>query len=328
MIERQAIREAPRPPLLQGTQNDPTRPPAPAEPVLAVENIQGNILAGFNKDHQTLLFLKVQNVADFRRWLGELIPFIATTSEVLTFNWLFKEIRRRRKAETRAVQATWINIALSFPILKALSGDGTALQKSAQEIPDYKDWAEPELLAAEAFQDQAFKEGLQARSIDLGDPRDAQEGEDPEDIEGNRNNWVVGGPGNEADVVVIVAGDSFTELAAEVARIEESIYSGRTRDGDHANSGVTILHKQQGATLPPPLAGHEHFGFLDGVSQPGLRGRVSKDERDLLTPRQNPADPDQGKPGQDLLWPGEFVFGYPGQNPKAKEVSDPGVDSL
>ena len=36
----------------------------------------------------------------------------------------------------------------------------------------------------------------------------------------------------------------------------------------------------------------------------------------LITPRQNPADPNQGKPGQDRLWPGEFVFGYPGQDPK------------
>jgi Dyp-type peroxidase family len=327
-IEQQTIREAPRPPLLQGTKDDPTRPPAPKEPVLAVQNVQGNILAGFNKDHQTLLFLKIQNVADFRRWLGELIPFVATTSEVLTFNWLFKEIRRRRNAEARTVQATWINIALSFSALKSLSGDGTTLQEMAHEFPDYKEWTEPAFLAADSFQDQAFKEGLQARSIDLGDPRDAQGGENPDDIEGNRNNWVIGGPGNEADVVVIVAGDSFTELSAEVNRIEESIYSGRTLDGGHANSGVTILHKQQGATLPPPLTGHEHFGFLDGVSQPGLRGRVSESPSDLLTPRQNPADPEQGKPGQDLLWPGEFVFGYPGQDPKAKEVSDPGVDSL
>lgn len=27
----------------------------------------------------------------------------------------------------------------------------------------------------------------------------------------------------------------------------------------------------------------------------------------------------QGKPGQDVLWPGEFVFGYPAQRPGAPE---------
>lgn len=55
--------------------------------------------------------------------------------------------------------------------------------------------------------------------------------------------------------------------------------------------------------------GHEHFGFKDGVSQPGIRGIDSPD--DPL------ANPNQGHPGQDLLWPGEFVLGYPTQIPTA-----------
>ncbi|PSB32824.1 Dyp-type peroxidase [Stenomitos frigidus] len=323
------VREAPQP-SGKSLKHDPTRPAVPTEPVLAIENIQGNILSGFNKDQQTLLFLRVDNQSDFRRWLGELIPFIATTAEVLAFNRLFKEIRRRRSAETRTVQATWVNIALSFRALQLLTEDDETLRSLACEFPDYQQWADDlAVLKADAFKDEAFKQGLQARSIDLGDPRDAEAGEDPEAIEGNRHNWLVGGPKNEADVVVIVASDSPAELAAEVARIEETIYSGRTHNGKHANSGVTILYKQQGATLPPPLVGHEHFGFLDGVSQPGVRGRISEDEHDVLTLRQNPQEPlDQGKPGQDLLWPGEFIFGYPDQDPLAAEVKDPGVDSL
>ena len=40
-------------------------------------------------------------------------------------------------------------------------------------------------------------------------------------------------------------------------------------------------------------------------------------------PRQNPSDRDQGKPGQDLLWPGAFIFGYPGQN--RNSVARPGA---
>jgi Dyp-type peroxidase family len=61
-----------------------------------------------------------------------------------------------------------------------------------------------------------------------------------------------------------------------------------------------------GNTRPGVQRGHEHFGFLDGISQPGIRG---------LTTKSNPMQkPDKGLPGQDLLWPGEFVFGYPGQD--------------
>ncbi|MGH6967298.1 MAG: hypothetical protein ACREE0_22675, partial [Phenylobacterium sp.] len=44
--------------------------------------------------------------------------------------------------------------------------------------------------------------------------------------------------------------------------------------------------------------GHEHNGFADGVSQPGIRG--------LTLPG---ASPDQGWPGQDLVQPGDFIFG-------------------
>jgi hypothetical protein len=68
------------------------------------------------------------------------------------------------------------------------------------------------------------------------------------------------------------------------------------------------------------LPGHEHFGFDDGISQPGPRGTLSDIPDDYLTPRY--IDSSQsveallyGLPGQDLVWPGEFVFGYPGQGP-------------
>jgi len=339
MWQQQPVREAPiGPPYGPGDGNpadpavpkDPTKPDVPNEPVLAIDNVQGNILAGFNKDFQTMLFLKIVNDNDFRNWLGQLVPFIATTAEVLDFNRLFKRIRHRRNLEIGTVQATWINVALSFSALQRLAGDGSGLVEAAREFEDYKPFVgDTSLFQAEKFADAAFKEGMQARSVqELGDPRDAQEGEDSESIEGNRRNWVFGGPDNEADVVVIVGGDNAAELAAHIALIEESIYAGRTLKGGQANSGVAIIYKQQGATLPPPLTGHEHFGFLDGVSQPGLRGRVSNDADDFLTLRQNINNPEQGKPGQDLLWPGEFVFGYPGQDPNAEEVKDEGVDSL
>ena len=57
--------------------------------------------------------------------------------------------------------------------------------------------------------------------------------------------------------------------------------------------------------------GHEHFGFDDGVSQPGIRGRASNAADDFVTDRKlDPADiPDAwlyGYPGQTLVWPGEL----------------------
>lgn len=79
-------------------------------------------------------------------------------------------------------------------------------------------------------------------------------------------------------------------------------------------NAVAVVDRETGITRPQ--RGHEHFGFLDGVSNPGVRG---------ITPRTNPTNPNQGVPGQDLLWPGAFVFGYPGQDPN-KPFEKPGPE--
>lgn len=252
------------------------------EPELEVNQIQGNILAGFNKDNQTLIFLDIHDRKKFKLWLRAITPFVATTEEVLQFNRLFKLIRSRRKVESRAVLSTWMNIAFSFQGLKKLDDE------------------------ASKFRDEAFKAGLAKRSRSLDDPSEGV---------GSQKKWLIGGEDNEADLLLILASDSIEEMALAVRRVESWIYEGAELNGEVVPSGAAVIFKQRGATLPSPLTGHEHFGFLDGVSQPGIRGTVGE-IKELITPRQNPADPNQGKPGQDRLWPGEFVFGYPGQDPK------------
>ena len=259
-----------------------------AEPKLDTDQIQGNIIPGFNKDFQTFFFLKIEDVQPFRRWLQTLVPHVTTLKEVLNFRRLLQEDGWHR--EPRTVKVTWVNIAFSHAALQKLG----VLEKGN-------------------FKDQAFREGLSRRSGSLGDPRDGGEG-DP-------RTWVVGGPDNEADVILIIASDDRLDLYNEVTRIENSIYAPGPPDEKPGRSGVQIIFKQHGANLPGTLAGHEHFGFRDGISQPGVRGRILNNpkpsEGNYLTPCQNPADLDQGKPGQDLLWPGEFIFGgkYPKQDP-------------
>jgi hypothetical protein len=156
------------------------------DPLLDTDQIQGNILAGFLKDNQTLIFLEIKNPKTFRPWLKALVSFIATTDEVLQFNRLFKMIRSRRRVESRAVPATWLNIAFSFRDIKKL---------------------EPEDL--NKFKDIAFKKGLAARSKDLNDPLG------PDD-EGFQKKWLIGGEDNEAHLMLIVASDSLEEMGIAV----------------------------------------------------------------------------------------------------------------
>jgi len=78
---------------------------------------------------------------------------------------------------------------------------------------------------------------------------------------------------------------------------------------------VTIL-EQRGATLPKGEgSGHEHFGFKDGISQPGVRG--------FDEPDPGNADQVKGHLGSDLLQPGEFVLGYPRQGVKEQDPPAP-----
>ena len=73
------IREAPAAPLLHSTDNRSSQY-AEREPQLDVTNIQGNILAGFNKDYQTLVLLRITDPVAARAWLKRLVPYVATTA--------------------------------------------------------------------------------------------------------------------------------------------------------------------------------------------------------------------------------------------------------
>jgi hypothetical protein len=173
-------REVPTPTAAEATQQDPGKgkgKKAEREPALEVGQIQGNILAGFNKDNQSLIFVDIKDKKKFKIWLRAIVPFVASTEEVLQFNRLFKMVRARRKVETRAVLSTWLNVAFSFRGLKKLV----------------------EKKEADKFKDEAFREGLAKRSHLLNDPPTGK---------GSPEEWLIGGKNNEADLVFIIGSDS------------------------------------------------------------------------------------------------------------------------
>ena len=81
-----------------------------------------------------------------------------------------------------------------------------------------------------------------------------------------------------------------------------------------AAHGIKVLWAQN-AAVRSDAPGFEHFGFKDGISQPGVRG---------YTAVSDPSNPDQGQPGQDLLWPGEFLIGQPTQAGAGQPITTPG----
>ena len=232
-----------------------------ADPDVALADIQGNVLAGFNKDHQRLLFFRLGDTERARAWLATIVDETATTEEVLAFNDLFRRARARRGVEVATPQASWLNVAFTHPGLAALGVPQTELSM----FPE------------------AFRQGMAGRAQMLGDVDDSAPAR-----------WV--GPFASSSGV-----HGLLLLAADSPSVLDRLASTHTQR--MTAHDVQVVFDDTGR-VRADQPGHEHFGFKDGVSQPGIRG---------VTRRQNPDDEDQGLPGQDLLWPGEFVLGYPTQ---------------
>ncbi len=90
-----------------------------------------------------------------------------------------------------------------------------------------------------------------------------------------------------------------------------------------------IVYEDRGEVIAdsPTDVGREHFGFRDGISTLAPRGRLSSLPRHFLSRRYvDPEDPRAlrfAKPGQPLVWPGQYVFGYPG-HPESEPGIEPG----
>jgi len=193
------------------------------EEVLDVHDIQGNVLAGFRKDCQRFLFFTMDRtpggLTGFRRWLRALSPHVSSVAEVHAFNQLYRMMRGRAGHDPHGLAATWLNIAFSAGALRVLTSDADV----------------------DRFTDAAFKAGLADTASLLNDPVDAH---------GNPIGWKIGGRGNEADVLVMVASDEPAQLTARVARIHTTIADARRA---HGAAPLTLIWEQPGNVLPPPF---------------------------------------------------------------------------
>ena len=252
----------------------PGSPPEPVFDSATQKDIQGNIIPGFNKDHQHFLFFRIRNGKRTKLFLRDILPRISTMEEVIAFRRLYRSKRFLLGRHNTYLCSTWVNIAFSRRAIELLSSKADA----------------------DAFGDRSFQLGLSQRSSYLGDPTSPAH-------RGFPRKWKVGGPKNEADIVLILASDATAVLDDLVALLKLRAQG----------AALDLLFEQRGDTLPGDLRGHEHFGFKDGISQPGVRGKLSAAPGDYITPRYIAAGDDRrlylAKPGQQLVWPGQFLLG-------------------
>ena len=115
---------------------------------LELDEIQGNILAGFKNEYITFLFIELSaNARKARAWLTDVIADVATTTEVKNFNDAF---RLASHSGADLPKASWLNLALTQRGLRALGVDDAELDQLPEE----------------------FQQGMRARAELIGDTGD------------------------------------------------------------------------------------------------------------------------------------------------------------
>lgn len=229
-------------------------------PTLELDDIQGDVPIGMQKNAELFLFFKIVDAARFKSAAREYLAGRLTNAR--TVHERERQVAERRRSALPQRDA-WLGLNLGF---------------TKHGIDRLIGSTRPPMEAA-------FERGAAAQQtvMALDDPP-------PE-------RWTEGFAAGRIDGIFMIAGPNRTFVVRHEAAL-------RARLG----ASIERVYSETGKVRPGRERGHEHFGFLDGISQPGIRG---------LTRVARPgAAPDQGLPGQDLLWPGEFVLGYPGQDPR------------
>jgi len=223
----------------------------PLPPLRNEADIQGNVLAGFNKNYAAFLFVEFPRdgagvvTDDFRTWLrSKILPHVATNCDVTRFNEQFSAHQNMHGgADPVDMQVTWLGMSLT-------GGGLTALAPSTQ-------------VSVDANTDLEVGAGGQAPSLQDSDA----------------TAWLFGGTsGFKPDAIITIAGDRFYEVEAKWRRI-------KTEAENCKSPGVRV---ELGATLPGDRVGHEHFGFKDGVSQPMIADFDFADPADTTMSKKRP----------------------------------------
>lgn len=261
----------------------PTRPTAvpsieqlPQPELRGSTDIQGNILAAFNKDFMDFRYLRFPDAAKGRGWLSAILNTVATTNETEDFNEQYS-LARRAFGRDPSITTVRCGVSLTFEGLMMIANKPDQIKKDLSAFT-------------------SFCAGAAARAKDLGDTGES----DP-------RTWLFGASSGDKVVhaVLIVAADTEALLKEKLKNLD-------TVEQTHQ---ITRVHVDEGRTLKGDLKGHEHFGYKDGISQPGVKD-FHREDAGRKGFRDNHA-------GTELIEPGEFVFGYKSEQGDRKAA---GVD--
>jgi Dyp-type peroxidase family len=228
--------------------------------------IQGNVLQPFDGQHQAFLFLSFRNRrAEARTWLGSAATRVDDTADVAA----------ARTGSRMPAGRSLMNVGLTA------SGLTTLHPEVADDLVGFTAFWEGPL--GTRLDDDGRITSTPALLGDIG-------ASDP-------MCWLIGGPRRApVDALLTLAADDADTLRRRIgqeqreaarAGLEVMPLAGADGTGPLVQHG-DLLHNADGKRI-------EHFGFVDGISQPGVRGL------------------DGAAAGSPVVAAGEFVLGLPGE---------------
>jgi Dyp-type peroxidase family len=235
------------------------------KPVLDLEDIQGDVLEGLQKEVENFIFFKIMNTTSFKRSVSQnIVNRITSARRVHDQGQIIENRGRRGQGGYESFHG--LNVGFTKDGLIQLIG-AIQLEPAFQRGADHQDTIK-----------------------NLNDP--------------SRSSWLKDFISDRIDGIFLVTGPNLSSVTFHSSELVRLL-----------GSTIKVVYSEIGATRPGAERRREHFGFVDGISQPGICG---------LTPISDPRRrPHEGLPGQDLIWPGEFVFGYPGQHPEDPHKEGP-----
>jgi Dyp-type peroxidase family len=241
------------------------------------ENVQGNILKGFNKPNVRLVFFKFGDPKDARMWLSKIATRVTSTMTLIVASGKLE--LEMKKDPAYQPQEIFLHASLSYSGLREL---GFAVPPSARIYKGHgtkteiiKQPAPSEAAFAPTNFDDPFYEGMKARSAILGDI----EINDPA-------NWKEPYRSSQIDALLLISGDMEDDLDSYTSKlIAEATRQGIICVGLEIGKAIENEHGEQ----------VEHFGFRDGVAHPLI---VGIDDREIKERKIN----------KDVFYPEDFLL--------------------
>ncbi|KAJ5650355.1 uncharacterized protein N7484_004078 [Penicillium longicatenatum] len=259
-----------------------------------LDNIQGDIWPGLSKRYQEFFFFSIDNPTAFKPVLKTLANEVITSSKGALKN-------RAAIYKVKAPKSSGLDIAglvnLAGDILKDIHD---LLPEHGHDIPRAKGSNDASIVGVNMSFTVRGMQKLDKRKFSK-DPSNDERYDDPflkgmfADMVGEgrdeANDWNPEFQDGSVDGVVLVCGTK-CEVQAKTKELAEKYFC--------PSHGVRHLLTLNGNERPGKQRGHEHFGFLDGVSQPLIIGLDDETAK---------------KPGaiKQLTRPGIILFGHDGE---------------